>query len=245
MKGVILAAGRGSRMKDETDNKPKCLAKLGGKPLIQWQIESMKEGQIEEIGIVRGYMSHMLDGYGDKHFENHRWSETNMVMSLTCAEEWLDNGTCIVSYSDIVYSADTISLLSKKEGDIVITYDKEWLKLWQKRFENPLSDAETFRIDKRGVLVEIGNRAKSLDEIEGQYMGLLKFTSRGWQQVKGYLSTLNQEECDRLDMTGLLNRLIERKIIIDTVPINEWWYEVDSEKDLKIYNSLLNERDCN
>ena len=40
MKAIILAAGRGSRMKDMTDEKPKCLVKLHGKPLLEWQINA-------------------------------------------------------------------------------------------------------------------------------------------------------------------------------------------------------------
>ena len=82
----------------------------------------------------------------------------------------------ITSYSDIVYSVDTITKLINF-SDIVITYDPNWL--WQMRFNNPLSDAENFRLDG-DRLIEIGLKASSIEEIEGQYMGLLKFTPAGW-----------------------------------------------------------------
>ena len=54
MKGIILAAGRGSRMGVLTDNLPKCRTILHGKELIQWQLEAMEEASIKEISIVRG-----------------------------------------------------------------------------------------------------------------------------------------------------------------------------------------------
>ena len=42
MKAIILAAGRGSRMKNLTDEKPKCLIELHGKALLDWQIQAIK-----------------------------------------------------------------------------------------------------------------------------------------------------------------------------------------------------------
>ena len=60
MKAIILAAGRGSRMKHLTDEKPKCLAKLGGKLLIEWQLEALSAAGINEIAIVTGYKKELL-----------------------------------------------------------------------------------------------------------------------------------------------------------------------------------------
>ena len=48
MKGIILAAGRGSRMGVLTDERPKCLTVLAGRTLLEWQIEAMRKA-----GIVR------------------------------------------------------------------------------------------------------------------------------------------------------------------------------------------------
>ena len=42
MKAIILAAGQGTRMGSETDDKPKCLIQYKGKPLINYTIETMR-----------------------------------------------------------------------------------------------------------------------------------------------------------------------------------------------------------
>ena len=60
MKGLILAAGRGRRMMSLTESVPKCLLEIDGKPLLQRQIEAMKEAGISEIAIVTGYKSNLL-----------------------------------------------------------------------------------------------------------------------------------------------------------------------------------------
>ena len=61
MKGIILAAGRGSRMGLLTKKLPKCRTVFKGKELIQWQIESLRGAGIDDIAIVRGYLAETFD----------------------------------------------------------------------------------------------------------------------------------------------------------------------------------------
>lgn len=222
-------------MRDLTAAQPKCMAVLAGKRLIDWQLEALKSAGITKIGIIRGYMSETLSFPGVTTFENPRWSETNMVMSLTQASLWLTEDSCLVSYSDIVYPSATVAKLAEADGDIVITYDVNWLKLWRERFGDPLSDAETFSVDAFGRLLEIGNRANDVREIHGQYMGLLRFSPKGWGLITDLLAKLPSPVRDKLDMTSLLRRLLEDGRKIMTIPTSDPWYEVDSESDLKLY----------
>jgi len=236
MKGIILAAGRGSRMGAGTDNLPKCRSVLHGKSLLRWQLDSLGHAGIEQIGVVRGYLAHTFDE-PLTYFDNPRWGETNMVMSLACAHSWLESHTCIISYSDIVYSPAAVRTLMAAPGDITIAYDPDWIRLWEMRFEDPLSDAETFRLNGNRV-VEIGNRAASVNEIEGQYMGLLKFSPRGWLQLNEYLLSHDSATQDTMDMTSLLRGAINHGITLNAVAIEDKWYEVDSESDLNSYQAL-------
>lgn len=239
MKAIILAAGRGSRMGCLTSNQPKCMTQLHGKSLIDWQLRALIGASIDDIGIVRGYLAESFD-FELMYFENERWSSTNMVVSLTCAKPWLSIDTCIISYSDIVYSSDAVNRLINAKGDIVIAYDPCWEELWSLRFDEPLSDAETFRMQGDQV-IEIGQQAASIEEIEGQYMGLIKFTPNGWKQVEKFLAEFPQNELDKMDMTTLLQGLIGKGVIILGVAIQDKWFEVDSESDLLTYHSKYND----
>ncbi len=238
MKAIILAAGRGSRMGRLTDNQPKCMTKLNGRMLIQWQLDAMHDAGIKEIAIVRGYCADAFQ-FKVKYFENKRWQETNMVMSLSAAGKWLQNDICIVSYSDIVYTKNIVKDLIKSEGDIVVSFDKNWLELWRNRFDNPLSDAETFMIDKDGILLDIGSCARTTEEIQGQYMGLLKLTPEGWCQVSDFLHGLPPHRRDKLDITTLLSMMISNGSVINTVPLNGWWCEIDSGHDLTVAEKVI------
>ncbi len=236
MKAIILAAGRGSRMKDLIDERPKCLVELRGKPLLERQLEALREAGISEIAIVTGYKREQLTNRGLTEFHNSRWADTQMVSSLACAQEWLQSEPCIVSYSDIFYDAKAVVSLMECSGNIAVTYDPNWLKLWEKRFGDPLLDAETFRLNTDQTLAEIGNKPKSVNEVQGQYMGLLRYTPEGWAEVLRIRAQIMPIECDRMHMTGTLQRVIDAGVVpVYAVPYEAEWGEVDSADDLAAY----------
>lgn len=239
MKGLILAAGRGSRMEALTRDRPKCMVELGGRSLIAWQIAALSPSGVDELAVVRGYLGDRIAAPGAVFIDNPRWRTTNMVESLMCARDWIGGDTVLVSYSDIVYGAGTVAELKATDGDIGIVYDPNWLALWSRRFANPLDDAETFRASPSGDLLEIGQRTESLDRIAGQFMGLLKFRAEGMRQVVSLVESLPAEARDRLDMTGLLSLLLGRGVRIAARPIAGDWGEVDSTEDLHLYERML------
>jgi choline kinase len=242
MRALILAAGRGSRMGTLGEDRPKCLVELDGRPLLERQIAALRRGGASEIGVVRGYRADMLNFPGLSYFDNERWSQTNMVMSLAAAAEWLRAGPVIVSYADIFYRGELVKGLAGTPGDLAISYDREWRRLWTRRFADPLSDAETFRIDEIGNLLEIGGKTQRIEDIEGQYMGLLRFTPTAWSAVEALLATLDPPARDRLDMTGLLRRLLaDRAVSIRTFATNGQWGEIDNPEDVALYARMLSE----
>jgi len=238
MRAVILAAGRGSRMGQLGDERPKCLVEFGKKLLIERQVAALRSGGAQAVGVVRGYRADMIELPDLTYFHNERWSETNMVLSLAAAAEWLKLGPVIVSYADIFYRHELVRDLAAATGDLVIAYDRAWRSLWSRRFADPLADAETFQADASGRLIEIGNKTSSINEIKGQYMGLLKFTPRAWKDVEALLATLDALTRDRLDMTGLLQRLLRRNVTINTFGTDGQWGEIDSPGDLALYERM-------
>jgi choline kinase len=243
MRALILAAGRGSRMGALGDVRPKCLVELDGRPLLDRQLAALRAGGARDIGIVRGYRKEMLADPALSYFDNDRWSETNMVMSLACAAEWLRSGPVIVSYADIFYRGDLIRGLAGAPGSLVITYDRRWRELWTRRFADPLSDAETFRLDGAGKLLEIGGKTANIDDIQGQYMGLLKFTPPAWSAVEQLLSSLEPAIRDRLDMTGMIRRLLAGGALpISTYGTDGQWGEIDNAGDVELYQRMLAEK---
>ena len=61
MKAMILAAGRGERMRPLTDHTPKPLLKVGGKPLIVWHIENLAKAGFTEIIINHAHLGEQIE----------------------------------------------------------------------------------------------------------------------------------------------------------------------------------------
>jgi len=235
---IILAAGEGTRLRPYTLDCPKCMVEIDGKSLIDRQLSVLEHECIDDIIIIGGYKIEMLKGKGDRLKENPRYFETNMVWTLFSAEEELD-GNLIVSYGDIVYSREILQSLVDSKSDISVIIDKDWESYWRARNDNPLDDAETLRLRDDDTIVEIGQKPKSVEEIQGQYIGLMKFSPLGIAQIKAVFHRAKDKgeilgkSLENAYMTDLLQAAINTGVNVTSVSTNGGWVEVDTVEDMK------------
>lgn len=234
-RALILAAGRGKRMGNATIDVPKCLLEIDGKSLLERQIAVLQSAGISEIAIATGYKRELLFSYSFEEFYNKYWDTTNMVYSLMNAHEWLKKGDCIITYSDILYDVEILRSLMDSTHDLTVAYYTNWRELWSKRFKDPLNDLENFKISDTDQIYHIGGRASSLEEIEGQYMGIIKTTPRSWNDIEFFLSELDKNILHKIDMTSLLSRLIQEKNFkIFGLKHSGLFYEFDTLTDIDL-----------
>lgn len=238
MRGLILAAGCGSRMLPLTRDRPKCLIQVAGASLLDRQVAAFRLASIEDLAVVSGWRADRLSGMGLTVFSNANWATSTMVDSLARAEEWLVAGPTVIAYGDIVFSPEAVEVVLASEASIVIAYDPNWLDLWSRRFDDPLSDAETFRLAPGGVVSEIGGRPRSLAEVDGQYLGLFKLEPAGWRAVRAVLSDARRRGL-RLDMTAVLSRVISTGQAVRAVPVSGPWHEFDTMRDIAVARPVL------
>lgn len=234
MKALILAAGRGSRLGALTKNKPKCLYEFAGKTLLQWQIDALKP-YVKNIGVVVGYKAETITLSGISKIENTNWMNSNSIRSLVCAAEWIGEDDCIISYSDIIYSRHLINTLQQTNCAFALAYSTQFRALWTERFKEPLKDLESFKI-KDGHIFEIGKKVDNIDDIEGQYMGLLRLRTGMLRKFLSYLSeNFTPTQINMFDFTTALNNYIENGGKVIGVSSDELWLEFDTEQDVKLY----------
>lgn len=249
MNAIILAAGKGERLRPLTDNKPKCLVTLFGKTILEWQIETFHNQGIYDITIVTGYKSDKINNPELKKIENKNFNSTNMVETLFCAQSELKEST-VVSYGDILFNEKILNKLVNDENDFSVVVDDDWYNMWKLRFKNPLDDAESLRFDSNHFLQSIGQPVEKIEEIQSQYIGLMKFQNEGILKLKSvykYAKEISEKEPNPLNpkiifeksyMTDLLNYLIKTGSKIKAVKTNGGWLELDSMNDYELYQNI-------
>ena len=245
MKAIVLAAGHGSRLMPLTRKIPKAMVKLFGETLLQHQINILTKCGINEIIVVVGHYGNTVLGENLKIIENKFFNSTNMVSSLFCASDEFDGKKdIVVTYGDIVFEKRVLQALLSCEAPVAISADLNWKKYWELRLENPLSDAETFKLDSLGNVKELGKKPQGFNEIEAQYMGLIKIDSECQKPLIKYYKSLSQEikydgqEFKNMYMTSFLQNLIDDGWEIKPAFTRGGWLEVDTLDDFELYNNL-------
>ena len=102
------------------------------------------------------------------------------------------------------------------------------------RFDDPKDDAETFKVDNQQFLTEIGGAVTELDEVDGQYMGLIKFTPNGWKTFSNFWKEIEESDFSNVQVTQVLRQLVAKKSgYVKAIPYEGEWGELDLESDLE------------
>lgn len=130
MKGLILAAGVGSRLRPMTNNKPKCLVKVCGKPILEYQLDAYYKAGIKDIIIVVGYEGQAIYDYC-KHIKklnitivsNDDYETTNNMYSVYLARNYLKGFPFILNNADLAIEDSIIHALVSHESENSVAVD--------------------------------------------------------------------------------------------------------------------------
>jgi L-glutamine-phosphate cytidylyltransferase len=250
LKAIILAAGEGKRLRPLTENVPKCMVKLFGKSLLEYQIEVFKKCGIDDIIVIRGYKGQTINFEGINYYENKNFDSTNMIETLFCAKsEFTDS--LIISYGDIIFEKRILDSIIKEETDMAVIIDKGWKEYWKLRFANPLDDAESLKINSNGYILDIGQKVSNISEIDGQYIGLMKFPKSTLKNIIDFyndcankskisINPLNKLlPFEKSYMTDFIRGLINIGYKVKGIEIDNGWLELDTISDYNLYNNLF------
>ena len=247
MRVIILAAGQGTRLRPLTNERPKCMVELDNKPLIKYQLDLFEKFNVTDINVVTGYLEEKIDFKNIKKFYNPKYDKTNMVSTLFCAKELFDGeDDILISYGDIIYNDTVLQKIMDADDKINVVVDKEWRKYWEARMEDPLRDVETLKINEKGYIKELGKKPNSYDDIEGQYIGLIKISKEVVKDIKDFYENLDKDttydgkDYVNMYMTSFLQMIADKLLPLSPVYIQNGWMEVDEPSDLNFKNFVEN-----
>ena len=233
MKLIILASGRGSRLKSLTKDKPKSFIEINGKRIIDRILDNSK--YFNETIIVAGYKSKLIKKYYNKYriINNYEFSKSNMVHSMFKVSKYV-NSDVVISYADIIYDFKIIEKLVKIR-DTCLPLNALWKKNWEKRMSKKkiYLDAENVVLKGKKV-IEIGTDIKK-QLPKYQFMGIIKISKKDFFEMKKFYKLL---ENTSIDLTTFLNEFIKyRELGLKYKVFKNFWFEIDNQKDLLVAKS--------
>lgn len=243
MQYIILAAGRGKRLKKKTLNIPKFLVKIKNKSILEYQLKLLEKFKFNRKIILTGYKHEKIE---EKKIQailikNKDYLKTNMLYTLFLSKKFLIEEDSIIAYGDIVFEEKILRNLINSPKEFVVVIDKDWKRLWNLRHGKIIKDFESLEI-KKNKIVDIGRRIKNLKKIQGQYIGLIKIKKKTMKLVLDYYNKLRKmksfenENIEKMYFTTFIRYLISKNIEISPLTIKSGWLELDTIKDLNNYN---------
>jgi len=250
-KVLIVAAGLGSRLKEHTENLPKCMIDFGGKTLLQRQLESYKKCGIKDISLIRGYKKEKIKYKGIRYFENTDYKNNNILNSIFYAEKII-NGNIIISYSDILFDPYVVERLIRSDHDISVVVDIDWRGYYIGRKDHPISEAENVIFNSNNEVEKIGKINTGNEEVHGEFIGMIKLTNRGSEIFKEYFHRLKKKYWSqpfqrakifqKAYLTDFIQELVDTGIKVHCVIIESGWKEIDTVEDYKKALIALNKK---
>ncbi|HYU09240.1 MAG TPA: phosphocholine cytidylyltransferase family protein [Gemmatimonadales bacterium] len=223
MQAVILAGGVGSRLETLTDGKPKCLAEIGGRPLILHQLEALSDHGIGPVLMVVGYNHEAIRAVVGQRVEyvvNERFRDTNSLYSLWLAREWI-KGPFLLLNADLFFDPEILARLLEDPGN-VLAYDSTSSR-----------GREQTKVAIRGrKVIDLGKDLPPASA-RGESLGLLKFEPDGATAMLDTAKQLveqGQEQAWVIEATRAVCKMVPLYgVNVAGLP----WTEVDFPHDLE------------
>ena len=185
MKGVILAAGKGSRLNGTAGDKPKCLVEAGGLTLIERQIRTLRAAGLDQIVVVAGCEAARVRaacGPAVTYVENSRFAETNSLYSLWTARALLYEGFVVLNCDVLFHPALLDDLLATQ-------HDAALLIAYREPGQPALGDEEMKVRVRAGRVLEM---SKTMDPAlaDGENLGIVKFGPDSAPRLIGILDRI-------------------------------------------------------
>lgn len=230
---IILAAGQGKRLRPLTDDVPKTLLEIGGEPILEHVLRALEANDYERAVVVTGFGREQIEDYCTpresievEFVHNEEFASTNNIYSLWLANEYATDGFTLVN-SDTIFPAESLGELQRADGSrLLVDVGKE------------LEDEEmqvafaSDHIETIGKALDGGKTGVYLDDGDGEYIGVSKFTAEDAALLFEHI----EEFIDRGEVgewyEAAFDELFDDREI-GYVEVGEPWAEIDTPEDLK------------
>lgn len=228
-----------------TADVPKCFAEVEGRRILDWTVDAFQTAGIERICFIGGYqIDKVRRDYPQFEFRhNEDWQNNNILASLLCAEDLMDEGF-ICCYSDILFTPRMVKQMVDSQADIALGVDTEWLVRYENRTDHPSDDAEKVTV-ANGAVTRVHRDVPEADA-HGEYIGVAKFSAAGAAQLREAYHRCRQQHAGRpfreaavfekAYLIHLLQYMIEDTVSMAHLDTPGGYIEIDTQQDFEYAN---------
>ena len=233
MKGIIIAAGYGSRLRPLTSDTPKSLVEIDGKSIITYPIDALVTAGITDISIVVGYRANEITGYLKKQYPSLNFSynedyDGDNALSVFAAHPFIGDDPFVLAMGDHLISPSIVTtLLSNRDINRTLCVDAESNNASQ------LSDGTRVMADSMGRIIEIGKELKDWQSID---TGVFMMDAEVLDNIK----YLMNHKGKRVKISEVVQHMADNKKHFQICDVSgQFWADVDTEKDHDSISALL------
>jgi len=236
IRAIIVAAGKGNRLYPLTEDVPKCLLEVGGRTILERELELFQIFGIKDTVVISGYKSEKVRELLKekvRHVFNPFFQTSNSVVSLWLASRYLDKPVLIIN-GDVLLDKGILADLLESREDICMVVDKK-----ECGDEDYKVKVENSRI------VDMGKTIPQKG-VYGEYIGLTKTSAAGSAQMAEMLELLMKKmEFTTWYETAYLEIVKRGNPIPFTETKGRYWTEIDYVEDLKAARKYFEQNEKN
>lgn len=231
MKAIILSAGQGKRLLPFTANLPKCLVKVSGKTLLEWQIDEMEKCGINEITVVTGYGAEKVSTLLEKNDKrqaistlyNPDYATTDNLVSCWSVREEMNEDFILLNGDTLFEAAVLNKLLASPASPITVTINHK------DRY-----DADDMKVSlEHNQLIRIGKKLSD-EETSGESIGMILFRGDGPATFRQELeNAMIEPQAVTRWYLSVIDTLAQKSTILTCSIKGLRWCEVDCPEDLQ------------
>jgi choline kinase len=228
---VILAAGRGNRLRPLTDSTPKCLLDVAGRPLIGHLLDALVDAGVHRVVVVTGYLEERLVEYLATRsaprelltVRNPEYSTTNNAASLAAARGAIGSSGFLLCDADLIFAENPFPALLSSPDSCALAMDAQ----------GPFG-AEEMKVELSpdGCVTRI-SKALAPERAAGESLGVQKIGGPAVIALWAELAELLPREAQHAYYEDAFQRLIEGGIRFGVSRVTPGsWMEIDDAVDL-------------
>lgn len=230
MKALILAAGLGTRLYPLTNDRPKAMVTVNGKPILFKQIDNLLENGITDITIVAGYKADILkkkvfSNYsGINIIESKDYAVTNNMYSAYLGMKTMfKNGTWepfLMMNADVFFDASIIAELIKDERENLIVVDIGTY------------NEESMKVIKRDERISKISKQIAIEDARGCSIDVYKFGIEGGRAFGSQCTKYIEEKKELQRWSEVALNDILNDVTFHECQLKGRWIEIDNHEDL-------------